>query len=187
MDRGAAAENHEAVRLLFELFAPKVLAAAFFVIRDRELAEDIMQDTFLTAMHKLHQLHDREKAGAWLTRIAINKAHSEMRKKNRATVADPCVAVPDDTDQALLIEEDAKRLHQAMEQLNADHKLVLHMKPWYGFPQWRSAVSRQRFLNGTRTVGSVCPGRMKVSITRSQAGCRRSRSGRWLSPCKKPR
>jgi RNA polymerase sigma-70 factor (ECF subfamily) len=51
-----------------------------------------------------------------------------MRKKNRATVADPCVAVPDDTDQALLIEEDAKRLHQAMEQLNADHKLVLHMK-----------------------------------------------------------
>lgn len=128
MDRGAAAENHEAVRLLFELFAPKVLAAAFFVIRDRELAEDIMQDTFLTAMHKLHQLHDREKAGAWLTRIAINKAHSEMRKKNRATVADPCVAVPDDTDQALLIEEDAKRLHQAMEQLNADHKLVLHMK-----------------------------------------------------------
>jgi hypothetical protein len=28
---------------------------------------------------------------------------------------------------------------------------------------------------------------MKVSITRSQAGCRRSRSGRWLSRCKKPR
>ncbi|MBE0467418.1 MAG: RNA polymerase sigma factor [Candidatus Desulforudis sp.] len=121
-------DNHEAIRLLFELFAQRVLAAAYYVVRDQVLAEDIMQETFATAMQKLDQLRDPDKAGAWLCRIAVNKAHTQMRKKNKTVPINMPLVIPDDTGETLLLREETEQLHRALDALNQDYKLVVYLR-----------------------------------------------------------
>ncbi|MEW6772194.1 MAG: sigma factor, partial [Bacillota bacterium] len=69
------------LKFFFELFAQRVFQAAYFILRDRVLAEDVMQETFLVAVEKLGDLRDPAKIEIWLTRIAVNKALNERRKR----------------------------------------------------------------------------------------------------------
>ena len=50
---------------------------------DRELAQEIMQDTLVRAMESIHQLREGEKLEGWLATIAKNKCYDHLRKQNR--------------------------------------------------------------------------------------------------------
>lgn len=50
--------------MLYMLFADRVRQAAYFVVCDNDVADDVMQETFLVAMDKLSQLKDIEKVEA---------------------------------------------------------------------------------------------------------------------------
>lgn len=49
-------------------------------------AEDIIQDTFITAFNKLSGLNDTAKFGSWISRIAANKCLDLLRKNNLLTI-----------------------------------------------------------------------------------------------------
>ena len=44
------------------------------IVKDSFEAEDIMQDSFLTAFTRLDKLKDNARFGAWLKRIVINNS-----------------------------------------------------------------------------------------------------------------
>jgi RNA polymerase sigma-70 factor (ECF subfamily) len=52
------------------------------ITRNREDAEDVLQDTFLRAYLALRTFEGRSKFGSWLTRIAINSALMSLRKQH---------------------------------------------------------------------------------------------------------
>ncbi len=85
-------KKEEATRFFFEYFYQHVFKVAYYITQDARLAEDAVQETFLKAINKLHQLNDEAKINAWLTtQIAINTARSLMRKNRRF----PVVKEPD--------------------------------------------------------------------------------------------
>lgn len=84
-------KEEEATRFFFEYFYQHVFKVAYYITQDAQLAEDAVQETFLKAINKLHQLNDEAKINAWLTQIAINTARSLMRKNRRF----PVVKEPD--------------------------------------------------------------------------------------------
>ena len=53
------------------------------IIKDSMEAEDIMQESFLTAFTKLHTLKDNSMFGSWLKRIVINASIGALKKNNR--------------------------------------------------------------------------------------------------------
>ncbi|MDI6908156.1 MAG: sigma-70 family RNA polymerase sigma factor [Thermoanaerobacterales bacterium] len=118
---------------LFRTFAQNILAVAYYVVQDHALAEDIVQETFLTAMDKLYQLNDLNKAGGWLKRIAINKAYSEMRKRQR-TFPQPVPWVTDDSsvEDTLIAKEEALLVCEALDRLSGEHQMVLFLKYFRG-------------------------------------------------------
>lgn len=59
------------------------------VTRNREDAEDALQDTFLRAFLALSQFECRSSVYSWLTRIAINSALMILRKRRTRREADP--------------------------------------------------------------------------------------------------
>lgn len=73
--------RREKVRVLFELYAEKVRAAAYFVVYDNDVAEDVVQITFVTAMEKLDQLQDPDKIEAWLTALPSIKPRTPCGTK----------------------------------------------------------------------------------------------------------
>ncbi|WCO03044.1 RNA polymerase sigma factor [Psychroserpens ponticola] len=56
---------------------------AFRIVKDSFEAEDIMQDSFLTAFTKLDTLKEIKTFGSWLKRIVINNSIYHYKKNNK--------------------------------------------------------------------------------------------------------
>jgi RNA polymerase sigma-70 factor (ECF subfamily) len=70
----AVAGDSEAQTRLFATYTPRLYRVALKVLRNKEDAEDAVQDTWRKAYSKLHTFEGRSSISTWLTRIAINSA-----------------------------------------------------------------------------------------------------------------
>jgi RNA polymerase sigma-70 factor (ECF subfamily) len=80
----AAKRGHQgAFGELYALHSQKIFRTTLRITRNREDAEDAVQDSFLNALIHLGNFDGRSSFYTWLTRIAINSALMKIRK-NRA-------------------------------------------------------------------------------------------------------
>jgi RNA polymerase sigma-70 factor, ECF subfamily len=68
---------------LCERNAKRIFRVARRITRNREDAEDAVQDSFLNAFVHLTDFDGRSRFSTWLTRIAINSALAKLRKNRR--------------------------------------------------------------------------------------------------------
>jgi RNA polymerase sigma-70 factor (ECF subfamily) len=66
---------------LREIYARRVYRKLLIMTKNREDAEDALQDTFLRAYMALHTFEERSSFYTWVTRIAINSALMILRKR----------------------------------------------------------------------------------------------------------
>ena len=57
---------------------------AFRIVNDSFEAEDIMQESFITAFNKLGTLKEASMFGSWLKRIVINNSISQFNKSKQS-------------------------------------------------------------------------------------------------------
>lgn len=80
----ARAETDAAARAaLYRRHASSVASLALRLVRDRDEAKDVLQDTFLRAFEILGQLEDPSRVGAWLRSIAVRQAQRRIRRGRR--------------------------------------------------------------------------------------------------------
>jgi len=81
----AAAKSGHAAAFgeLCERHTKKIFRTAQQITRNREDAEDAVQDSFLSAFVHLKDFDGRSRFATWLTRIAVNSALGVLRKKGR--------------------------------------------------------------------------------------------------------
>lgn len=96
---------------IIERYHRAVYAVSFSSVRDRALADDITQDTFVTAWRRLDDLRDSSRLPAWLCGIARNLGRDARKRLRRETVSDR-VAEPIDanTPYEALSEAQSERL-----------------------------------------------------------------------------
>ncbi len=70
---------------IYSNYSPKLLGICRRYIQDIYTAEDIVQDSFITAMQKDHQLNDDKALFAWLKKIVVNDALQHIRKQSKDT------------------------------------------------------------------------------------------------------
>lgn len=63
----------------YEQVYPQMYRTALFYLKNRQEAEDAVQDAVLTAYEKFYQLKDRDKFGAWIMQILVNRCKKRMR------------------------------------------------------------------------------------------------------------
>lgn len=80
--------NEPALELLIRRYKSKVFTSIFMFVRDRYLAEDLFQDTFMKAVRKLRagEYSEEGKFLPWLMRIAHNLCIDYYRKTKRTPV-----------------------------------------------------------------------------------------------------
>ncbi len=59
------------------------------IVKDKSLAEDIMQETYLKSLEKIHSFKPRYSFGSWLVTIARNMAFNEYNRRKRELSYDP--------------------------------------------------------------------------------------------------
>lgn len=83
--RGLRAGEAEAYRQLLELHSANVYNVAFKLLGDEQEAEDVLQETFLSAFEAIDGFEGRSKLSTWLYRIAYNASLMRLRKRSQMT------------------------------------------------------------------------------------------------------
>lgn len=72
--------EESALNELMQLYGNELVRTAVLLVKDYYLAEEIVQDTFVTAFQKIEQLEDDRKLKGWLVIITVNGCRARMRK-----------------------------------------------------------------------------------------------------------
>jgi RNA polymerase sigma-70 factor (ECF subfamily) len=96
--RAAQRGDVESFERLYRSYYQKIYVVARATLRDLHEAEDVLQQTFVTAWEKLGSLRQPSAFPAWITRIAINACYSRLRDKS--------IPLPVDADEDMLNQED---------------------------------------------------------------------------------
>ena len=82
----AEVPGSEALEVIFAASRSKFVAIAYSILRNREDAEDAVQNAFLSAYLHLRSFEGRSALRTWLTRIVMNAALMIKRKRKSSTV-----------------------------------------------------------------------------------------------------
>ncbi len=119
--------EREAVAALTQAFLPRVFGLSLRLCRQREVAEEATQETFVRALRALPRLREPERLKSWLLTIAANTTRELLRKQGRATSLDyEPPAIDAEEDDALEVRQ--KALDHALADLDAAERelFLLH-------------------------------------------------------------
>src|SRR5712692_10186211 len=75
--------DQEAFRLIFERYSRPVISFIYDQVGNREVAEELTQETFVRAYRGLHALREETRLSTWLFGIAKNVARESLRSRMR--------------------------------------------------------------------------------------------------------
>ncbi len=120
------------LELLFNWYGKSVYRAALLILKNKALAEDVTQETFMTACTKLDSLQSPEKAEAWLVHIAMNKAYDLTKDQQRLVMLpEPDPPGPPEHNpilEVVLDREAAEEIRAAILNLPAPYQEILYFK-----------------------------------------------------------
>ncbi len=82
MIEGAKRGDRRSQKAIFDLLSPKMFAVCLRYMGDRDAAEDILQDGFVTLFSKLDSYSGAGSFEGWARRIFVNTALMSLRKKD---------------------------------------------------------------------------------------------------------
>ena len=116
---------------LYHRYAKSVFNSVYRLVTDLSEAEDLTQDIFVSIFSDIKKLKEIEQLGAWLTRIAINKSISHLRKKKVYFTDIESANVIDDGEQQLIekyeLDDKIEEIQNAIEALPADIRTIVNL------------------------------------------------------------
>lgn len=132
--RRALAGDSSAFQSLADFHAEPLLRCALTLARDRQLAEDIAQETLLEAWRSLNRFDGRCRFLTWLYGILRHRYLKSIRRpalssvdllSDEATLQPPS---PSDPARELQRADDAAQVRQAVAALSAEHRDVIELR-----------------------------------------------------------
>ena len=80
----AQSGDSQAFGRIYDEFADKLYRFIFFRVGHREIAEDVLSDTFVKSWQKIHQINSPKSLSAWLYQIARNNIIDYYRLKKES-------------------------------------------------------------------------------------------------------
>jgi RNA polymerase sigma factor (sigma-70 family) len=115
---------------LYARHAEELVRFVLKLVGDRELAADLVHDTFVRAMRSRSVLRDPLSTRAWLYAIAANRTRSELRRR-RLMAFIPFLG--DEVSDTKAFDDEAAQVRQALRFLNPDQAIALVLHYERGF------------------------------------------------------
>ena len=160
--------NEEAMSTLIDRHKSRIFTTIYLIVKDRYIAEDILQDVFIKTINILKQkkYNEQGKFLPWILRIAHNQAIDHFRKEKRnpkITLADGsdifnCLKFSEDhTTSENLSKHSKKYLKKIIEDLPDKQKQVLIMRHY-------KDMSFQEIAEATNVSINTALGRMRYAL-----------------------
>lgn len=79
--------DRHACACMLKRYAPRVYAVALRMMGDPDEAEEVLQETFISACKNIQNFEGRSALGTWLHRIATNAALMRLRKRKEPQIS----------------------------------------------------------------------------------------------------
>jgi RNA polymerase sigma factor (sigma-70 family) len=130
--RGAALKDAQAFRQLYDASSPRLYGLALRILRRRELAEEALQESFVSIWHHCRDYQEGLAAPmTWMSTIVRNKAFDVLRRHRQEAANgldefdEEVLATPDpaaNPAEALELSSDARALATCMAALEETHR-----------------------------------------------------------------
>ncbi|HTP31244.1 MAG TPA: RNA polymerase sigma factor [Candidatus Acidoferrales bacterium] len=109
-----------AMEQLYLAHGPRLKSIAFHILRNRQDAEDAVQETFVKLYRGIEGFMGQANIGTWLCRIVINASYDLARKRNAGQVSDlPAESLRSEPRLPLKVV-----LDEALRRVNPRHRMV---------------------------------------------------------------
>jgi RNA polymerase sigma-70 factor, ECF subfamily len=128
------------LEVLFRKYQLQALRAADFIVRDPNLAQDIVQAAFLRAYERIDQFQDGKPFGPWFLRMVINAAiQAAQRQSHRvsfendssareASVAAQLLSIDPQLEEALERNETRQAIWEALSRLSPKQRAAVVLR-----------------------------------------------------------
>ena len=130
--------QERAYRELVRRYERPIFSLLYRMVRDRELAEDLSQDTFVKALNAIESYKPEYKFSSWLFKIANNAAIDHLRRRELDTLSlegSPHAVTPDAMEATALQigdrSENALDIVQAKELGGEIERAIAQLRPEY--------------------------------------------------------
>jgi len=148
---------------LFKRYQKKLFGYIYRLTRDKEEAEDILQNVFIKTYRNIHHFDISRKFSSWIYRIAHNEAINYLKRKNKryivswediTTSKDKIDTASDDEsmDEIWLHEEITEEIDSALEKLPKQYRQILDMRY---FKEYSYAQISEILKKPVNTVGTI--------------------------------
>lgn len=122
---------------VYENYNKAMYNTSLRIVKNTFDAEDIMQESFITAFSKLKNLKDNQTFGAWLKRIVINNSLTFLRQQQFDLELDEVLYKIEDESSIEKLEDFSEvkfqQLSQAMNTLKDNYQLALNLHYLEGY------------------------------------------------------
>ena len=122
------AGDRDALSELIDLYYRRLRYFISHLSDSLEMTEDIVQDTWLRVIGKIHTLRNVESFTTWLYRIARNTAYQQLKGRKRSCELNDDIVPPDEETGDVFSPEDAARIHDGLKKLHPAHREVLVLR-----------------------------------------------------------
>jgi RNA polymerase sigma factor (sigma-70 family) len=131
--------NEKAFEVLLTRHKSKVYTAIYLIVKDRYMAEDLLQETFIKAINTIKEgrYNEEGKFKPWISRIAHNLAIDSFRKNKRHPeivledgnrIFDSMDFAEESYETAQILKDNKTRLRDLIKELPKEQKQVLIMR-----------------------------------------------------------
>lgn len=154
--------NAKAQMQLYNLYCNAMLLVANRYVKDRFIAEDVMQDAFIKAFKNIKNYKNEVAFGAWLKRIVINQSIDYLKKNKLELVAinDDVTKKVEDDDWKVESDISVDEIVETINGLKEKYRLVLTLYLLEGYDHQEISTilnisentSRTHLLRGKRIL-----------------------------------
>lgn len=126
--------NPAAQRELYQRFSPSLMAVCYRYARNRDEAEDMLQEGFIKIFQKLDKYTNKGSFEGWMRRIVVNTAIDMIRKsKHQLKETDIENAVGEEVSDDAIDSLELEYLYQLIQELPSGYRMVFNMYAIEGY------------------------------------------------------
>jgi len=161
----AAQNGHlDSFGALYERYHSSMVALAYSMLADKDMAEDTAQEAFVIACRDLLNLKRRDKFGAWLAGICRNVARGVLREKGKTIASDLWNTTENQDSQ----EHHRDTIRRAVWKLSSAERELIVLRYYDGFSQ--SQISKVLDISSSAVNGRLVRAKRKIAQYLKQNG-----------------
>ncbi len=160
--------NEKAFEILLHRHKSRVFTAIYLIVKDRYIAEDLLQETFIKAINTIRggRYNEEGKFLPWISRIAHNLAIDHFRKEKRypeiiledgSPLLNSMQFAEESIEDKQIMKDTAARLRELIKELPEEQKQVLIMRHYL-------KMSFQEIAERTGVSINTALGRMRYAL-----------------------